>query len=116
MEKDTQGKKTKHPRYSHRTTSTMLQLAVDHAGSYAKHFRPADPIAHAHAATHFAPPNIYCGSAPSSINNALTTQSTLMGTPFHILPYTTHTPTNSYLSSKTAVPCNALLILDPQWK
>jgi hypothetical protein len=71
---------------------------------------------HAHAATHFAPPNIYCGSAPSSINNTLTTQSTLMGTPFHILPYTTHTPTNSYLSSKTAVPCNALLILDPQWK
>jgi hypothetical protein len=38
MEKDVQGKKSKRPRYSQRTTSTALQLAVDHAftGSYAK--------------------------------------------------------------------------------
>jgi hypothetical protein len=45
MEKDKQGKKTKHPLYSRHTTSTALQLAVDHAftGSYAQHFRPADP-------------------------------------------------------------------------
>jgi hypothetical protein len=45
MEKDAQGKKTKRPLYSRRTTSTALQLAVDHAftGSYAQRFRPADP-------------------------------------------------------------------------
>jgi hypothetical protein len=45
MEKDAQGKKTKHPHYSCRTTSTALQLAVDHAftGSYAQWFHPADP-------------------------------------------------------------------------
>jgi hypothetical protein len=45
MEKDERGKKTKCPLYSHRTTSTAFQLAVDHAfmGSYAQRFRPADP-------------------------------------------------------------------------
>jgi hypothetical protein len=45
MEKDECGKKTKHPLYSRRTTSTAFQLAVDHAftGSYAQRFRPADP-------------------------------------------------------------------------
>ena len=33
------------PKYTRRTTSTALQLAVDHAftGSYARRFRPADP-------------------------------------------------------------------------
>jgi hypothetical protein len=46
MEKDDRGKKTKRPLYSRRTTSTAFQLAVDHAftGSYAKRFRPADPV------------------------------------------------------------------------
>jgi hypothetical protein len=45
MEKDAQGKKTKCPLYSHRTTSTTLQLTVDHAftGSYAQWFCPVDP-------------------------------------------------------------------------
>jgi hypothetical protein len=45
MEKDVQGKKTKHPLYSCRTTSTAFQLAVDHAfmGTYTQRFRPADP-------------------------------------------------------------------------
>jgi hypothetical protein len=45
MEKDKQGRKTQHPLFSWRTTSTTLQLAVDHAftGSYAKRFRPLDP-------------------------------------------------------------------------
>jgi hypothetical protein len=45
MEKDSRGKKTKRPLYSRRTTSTALQLTVDHAftGSYAQRFRPADP-------------------------------------------------------------------------
>ena len=34
------------PKYTRRTTSTALQLAVDHAftGSYARRFRPADPL------------------------------------------------------------------------
>jgi hypothetical protein len=38
IEKDSRGKKTKRPLYSHHTTSTTLQLAVDHAfmGSYAQ--------------------------------------------------------------------------------
>jgi hypothetical protein len=42
MEKDERGRKTRHPLFSRRTTSTTLQLAVDHAftGSYAKRFRP----------------------------------------------------------------------------
>ena len=45
MEKDDMGCKTRKPKYSRRTMSTALQLAVDHAftGSYAAHFRPADP-------------------------------------------------------------------------
>jgi hypothetical protein len=45
MEKDEQGRKTRRPLFSRRTTSTTLQLAVDHAftGSYAKRFRPLDP-------------------------------------------------------------------------
>jgi hypothetical protein len=71
---------------------------------------------HALAATHYAPPSISQGSAPSSIVTALTTQSIPMGAPFHTPPFTTHTPTNSYHSSETAVPCNALLTSDPQWK
>lgn len=43
--KDAKGRKLKRPLYSRRTTSTALQLAVDHAftGSYASRFRPADP-------------------------------------------------------------------------
>jgi hypothetical protein len=43
--KDEQGKKTKIPKYTHRTTSAALQLAVDHAftGTYARRFQPADP-------------------------------------------------------------------------
>jgi hypothetical protein len=43
--KDENGKKTKIPKYSQRTTSAALQLAVDHAftGTYARRFRPADP-------------------------------------------------------------------------
>jgi hypothetical protein len=45
MEKDKWGRKTRHPLFTWRTTSTALQLAVDHAftGSYARRFRPADP-------------------------------------------------------------------------
>jgi hypothetical protein len=40
MEKDEWGRKTRRPLFSRRTTSTTLQLAVDHAftGSYAKRF------------------------------------------------------------------------------
>jgi hypothetical protein len=45
MEKDERGRKTRHPLFPRRTTSTALQLAVDHAftGSYAAKFRPLDP-------------------------------------------------------------------------
>jgi hypothetical protein len=45
MEKDERGRKTRRPLFSRRTTSTTLQLAVDHAftGSYARRFRPLDP-------------------------------------------------------------------------
>ena len=45
VEKDDMGRKTRKPKYSRRTTSTALQLAVDHAftGSYAARFRPTDP-------------------------------------------------------------------------
>jgi hypothetical protein len=45
MEKDERGRKTQRPLFTRWTTSTTLQLAVDHAftGSYAKCFRPADP-------------------------------------------------------------------------
>jgi hypothetical protein len=45
MEKDEWGRKTRHPLFPRRTTSTALQLAVDHAftGSYASKFRPLDP-------------------------------------------------------------------------
>jgi hypothetical protein len=44
-EKDERGRKTRRPLFSWRTTSTTLQLAVDHAftGSYAKRFCPLDP-------------------------------------------------------------------------
>ena len=45
VERDENGKKTRRPKYRRQTTSTALQLAVDHAftGSYAARFRPADP-------------------------------------------------------------------------
>jgi hypothetical protein len=45
MEKDKRGRKTRRPLFTWRTTSTVLQLAVDHAftGSYARRFRPNDP-------------------------------------------------------------------------
>jgi hypothetical protein len=45
MEKDERGRKTRRPLFTRRTTSTTLQLAVDHAftGSYARRFRPNDP-------------------------------------------------------------------------
>ena len=45
VERDDFGRKTKRPLYSRHTTSTALQLAVDHAftGSYAQRFRPLDP-------------------------------------------------------------------------
>jgi hypothetical protein len=45
MEKDKWGRKTRCPLFTRWTTSTALQLAVDHAftGSYAKRFRPSDP-------------------------------------------------------------------------
>jgi hypothetical protein len=45
MEKDKRGRKTRHPLFPWRTTSTVLQLAVNHAftGSYASRFRPLDP-------------------------------------------------------------------------
>jgi hypothetical protein len=45
MEKDKRGRKTWRPLFSWWTTSTTLQLAVDHAftGSYARRFRPLDP-------------------------------------------------------------------------
>lgn len=44
-EKDEKGKKTGKPLYTRRTTSTTLQLAVDHAftGTYAIRFRTSDP-------------------------------------------------------------------------
>jgi Reverse transcriptase (RNA-dependent DNA polymerase) len=50
MEKDEFGRPTKTPKYSRRTTSTLLQLTVDHAftGSYARRFRKADPIETTH--------------------------------------------------------------------
>ena len=42
---DELGLKTKRPLYRRHTTSTALQLAVDHTftGSYVARFRPADP-------------------------------------------------------------------------
>jgi hypothetical protein len=45
MEKDKRGRKTRCPLFTRRTTSTVLQLAVDHTftGSYARRFRPNDP-------------------------------------------------------------------------
>jgi hypothetical protein len=45
MEKDKRGHKTQRPLFTRWTTSTALQLAVDHAftGSYASRFRPLDP-------------------------------------------------------------------------
>jgi hypothetical protein len=45
MEKDEWGRKTQHPLFMQRTTSTTLQLAVDHAftGSYTRCFHPVDP-------------------------------------------------------------------------
>jgi hypothetical protein len=45
MEKDKRGRKTRRPLFPWRTTSTALQLAVDHAftRSYASKFRPLDP-------------------------------------------------------------------------
>jgi hypothetical protein len=45
LEKDERGQKTRRPLFTWRTTSTALQLAVDHAftGSYARRFRPTDP-------------------------------------------------------------------------
>jgi hypothetical protein len=45
MEKDERGCKTRRPLFPRRTTSTALQLAVDHAftGSYASKFRLLDP-------------------------------------------------------------------------
>jgi hypothetical protein len=45
MEKDERGRKTRCPLFTRQTTSTALQLAVDHAftGSYARRFRPNDP-------------------------------------------------------------------------
>jgi hypothetical protein len=45
MEKDKRGRKTRRPLFPRWTTSTTLQLAVDHAftGSYASKFRPLDP-------------------------------------------------------------------------
>jgi hypothetical protein len=45
MEKDERGCKTQRPLFLWRTTSTTLQLAVDHTftRSYAKRFRPLDP-------------------------------------------------------------------------
>jgi hypothetical protein len=44
-EKDERGRKTRHPLFTWQTTSTALQLAVDHAftSSYAQCFRPSDP-------------------------------------------------------------------------
>ena len=46
MEKDKFSRKTKCPLYRRHTTSTALQLAMDHAftGSYAKRFRQADLV------------------------------------------------------------------------
>jgi hypothetical protein len=46
VEKDKYSRKTRRPLYSRRTTSAAIQLAVDHAftGSYAKRFRPSDPV------------------------------------------------------------------------
>jgi hypothetical protein len=51
MEKNERGHKTWRPLFTWRTTSTTLQLAVDHAftGSYARRFRPNDP-----------PPSLWC--------------------------------------------------------
>jgi hypothetical protein len=45
MEKDERGRKTRRPLFLWQTTSTALQLAVDHAftGSYARKLRPLDP-------------------------------------------------------------------------
>jgi hypothetical protein len=45
MEKDERGRKTQCPLFPRWTTSTALQLAVDHVftGSYMSRFRPLDP-------------------------------------------------------------------------
>jgi hypothetical protein len=45
MEKDEWGRKTQRPLFPQQTTSTALQLAVDHTftGSYTRRFRPSDP-------------------------------------------------------------------------
>jgi hypothetical protein len=46
-ERDNKGRRIpSRPLYTRRTTSTTIQLAVDHAftGSYAKRFRPSDPL------------------------------------------------------------------------
>src|SRR6266702_5070820 len=44
-EKNTQGKNTKKPLFTRCTTSTTIQVAVDHAftGTYVTQFRPTDP-------------------------------------------------------------------------
>src|SRR6266702_7642648 len=44
-EKNTQGKNTKKPLFTQRTTSTAIQVAVDHAftGTYVTRFHPTDP-------------------------------------------------------------------------
>ncbi|KAH8991201.1 hypothetical protein EDB92DRAFT_1798332 [Lactarius akahatsu] len=45
MVRDANGNKTRTPKYTRRTTSTALQIAVDHAftGTYVQRFRTNDP-------------------------------------------------------------------------
>jgi hypothetical protein len=74
MEKDERGRKTRRPLFPRQTTSTALQLAVDHAftGSYASKFRPLDPPHHslALAATICATPTISSETVVSTTSRA----------------------------------------------
>jgi hypothetical protein len=71
--KDDQGRRTKKYRYTCRTTSTVLQVAVDHAftDTYVDRLRPNDPPESRHQAVPTANP-----SAPRSTSPTNATAST----------------------------------------
>jgi hypothetical protein len=71
---------------------------------------------HAHAVPPSAPHNTSPGSAHYSFSPVPTTPFTLMGALSHTPPSTTHTHTNSFPSSETAMPHCILLSLAPQGK
>jgi hypothetical protein len=120
MEKDERGKKTKRPLYSRCTTSTALQITVDHTftGSYTQRFHPADPPkhSHVHAALPSAHHNISHGNVRCSIKHGLTTPFTPTAAPSHTVPFTTPILTNSSRFYKTVMLHRVPLISVPQWK